>query len=338
MAADDGIEVMFESELMEVRPDAAEAVIRHHATGQDEVLSHVLMHVAPPQSPPDRLKATPLADPANPAGCVEVDEHTMRHVRYPDVFALGDAGSTPNSKTGAAVRKRAPVLVENLLAEFDYSGRPTPSIPPHRDAARPCAVRLATVVPMTAHSETPAPFRIRPATLEDVPAVARVAALTFPDACPPTTPQEAKDEHIARNLNQQVIAGWITDGRHAVHVAVRPEGHDDAGTVLGYVMADLAPEKEPDVTAAVGADARVGCLSKLYLLPEARGTGAAAALLAAGMAAMREHGLAHAWLGTSVANHRANAFYEKVGFRTVGRRRFMVGGNPEEDNVRLAAL
>lgn len=108
MAADYGIEVMFESELMEVRPDAAEAVIRHHATGQDEVLSHVLMHVAPPQSPPDRLKATPLADPANPAGCVEVDEHTMRHVRYPDVFALGDAGSTPNSKTGAAVRKRAP--------------------------------------------------------------------------------------------------------------------------------------------------------------------------------------------------------------------------------------
>lgn len=191
---------------------------------------------------------------------------------------------------------------------------------------------------MTVPSETPAPVRIRPATLEDVPAVARVAALTFPDACPPTTPQEAKDEHIARNLNEQVIAGWVTDARHVVHVAVRPEGHDDAGAVLGYVMADLAPEEEPDVTAAVGPDARVGCLSKLYLLPEARGTGAAAALLAAGLDAMREHRLTHAWLGTSVANHRANAFYEKVGFRRVGARRFMVAGTPEEDNVRLTAL
>lgn len=182
------------------------------------------------------------------------------------------------------------------------------------------------------------PVRVRPAVLEDVPEVARVAALTFPDACPPTTPQAAKDEHIARNLNEDVVAGWIADPRHAVHVAVRPEGHDDAGAVLGYVMADLDPEEEPAVTAAVGPDAPVGCLSKLYLLPEARGTGAAAALMAAGLDSMRAAGLGHAWLGTSVANHRANAFYEKVGFRRVGARRFMVAGTPEEDNVRLTAL
>ena len=96
--------------------------------------------------------------PPNAAGYVEVDKHTLRHVRYPDVFALGDAGSTPNSKTAAAVRKQAPVLVANLLdamagrppsasydgyascpltlsrhtlllAEFDYSMQATPSIP-----------------------------------------------------------------------------------------------------------------------------------------------------------------------------------------------------------------
>ena len=70
------------------------------------------MHVVPPQSAPDWLKATPLADPANPAGYVEVDKHTMQHTRYPNVFALGDAGSTPNSKTGAAIRKQAPVVAE----------------------------------------------------------------------------------------------------------------------------------------------------------------------------------------------------------------------------------
>ena len=61
--------------------------------------------------------------PANPAGYVDVDKHTMRHNRYPEIFALGDAGSTPNSKTGAAIRKQAPVLVKNLLAAMD--GPPT---------------------------------------------------------------------------------------------------------------------------------------------------------------------------------------------------------------------
>jgi sulfide:quinone oxidoreductase len=47
---------------------------------------------------------------------VDVDKHTLRHVRFPNVFSLGDNSSLPTSKTGAAIRKQAPVLVENLLA------------------------------------------------------------------------------------------------------------------------------------------------------------------------------------------------------------------------------
>jgi sulfide:quinone oxidoreductase len=120
-------------------------------------LSYDLLHVVPRQSAPDWVKASPLATGEGP-GYVEVDEHTHQHVRYPNVFSLGDAGSTPNSKTGAAIRKQAPVVVENvdsylsgravsteyhgyascplttsrqamLLAEFDYSMKRTPSIP-----------------------------------------------------------------------------------------------------------------------------------------------------------------------------------------------------------------
>jgi sulfide:quinone oxidoreductase len=47
---------------------------------------------------------------------MEVDKHSLQHVRYPNIFGLGDCTNTPNSKTGAAVRKQAPVLVKNLLA------------------------------------------------------------------------------------------------------------------------------------------------------------------------------------------------------------------------------
>ena len=46
---------------------------------------------------------------------MQVDKHSLQHVRYPNVFSLGDASSLPTSKTGAAVRKQAPVLVNNLL-------------------------------------------------------------------------------------------------------------------------------------------------------------------------------------------------------------------------------
>ena len=50
----------------------------------------------------------------------------MQHVRYPNVFALGDCSNLPTSKTGAAIRKQAPVLVENLLAAMD--GRPLEAV------------------------------------------------------------------------------------------------------------------------------------------------------------------------------------------------------------------
>jgi len=153
-----GIEVRKNSELVQVDPDGRQAVIVDHARDSREVLDYDLLHVVPPQSAPDWIKAGPLADPDNPAGYVQVDKHTLQHTRYPDVFALGDAGSTPNSKTGAAIRKQAPVVVRNLhaaqqgrqlpasydgyascplttarnkmlLAEFDYTMRPTPSFP-----------------------------------------------------------------------------------------------------------------------------------------------------------------------------------------------------------------
>jgi len=59
------------------------------------------------------------------AGWVEVDKHPLQHVRFPNVFSLGDASSLPTSKTGAAIRGQAPVLVQNLIAAIQ--GKPLPA-------------------------------------------------------------------------------------------------------------------------------------------------------------------------------------------------------------------
>ena len=56
----------------------------------------------------------PLMEVANADGWVDVDRDTLQHVRYPNVFSLGDASSLPTSKTGAAIRKQAPVLVRSM--------------------------------------------------------------------------------------------------------------------------------------------------------------------------------------------------------------------------------
>ncbi|KAF2394424.1 NAD(P)/FAD-dependent oxidoreductase [Pseudomonas frederiksbergensis] len=72
-----------------------------------------LLHVVPPQVSPDFIRQSPLADAA---GWCEVNMHTLQHVRYPEVFGLGDICSTSNAKTAAAVRKQIVVVAENLLA------------------------------------------------------------------------------------------------------------------------------------------------------------------------------------------------------------------------------
>lgn len=110
-----GITVHHSSEVVAIDGAAHTATIRNNDTKQSTSLRFDIAHIVPPQSAPNWLKATPLADQEHPGRYVKVDKHTMRHVTYPNVFAIGDCTNTPNSKTGAAIRKQAPVLVANLL-------------------------------------------------------------------------------------------------------------------------------------------------------------------------------------------------------------------------------
>jgi sulfide:quinone oxidoreductase len=116
------------------------------------------LHAVAPQSAPEFIKSSPLRDQSNPHGYINIDKSTMQHVEFKNIFALGDATNAPCSKTGAAIRKQAPVVVENLLsflnhqspkavytgysacpiptqygklmlAEFDYTNTPTMTFP-----------------------------------------------------------------------------------------------------------------------------------------------------------------------------------------------------------------
>jgi sulfide:quinone oxidoreductase len=117
-----GIKVNFKTTLKAVDGPARKAVfstVAADGSAVETVRSFDMMHVTPPQSAPDFIKASPLA---NAAGWIDVDPATLRHTRFANVFGLGDAVGTTNAKTAAAVRLQAPVVVRNLLASID--GRP----------------------------------------------------------------------------------------------------------------------------------------------------------------------------------------------------------------------
>jgi sulfide:quinone oxidoreductase len=74
-----------------------------------------MMHVCPPQMAPDFIRVSPLADAA---GWVDVDQATLRHKTYDNVWSLGDVMNAPNAKTAAAARIQAPIVAANIVADM----------------------------------------------------------------------------------------------------------------------------------------------------------------------------------------------------------------------------
>ena len=144
--------------LIKIDGDAKKAtfeVVDGDNKGEIKELDFDMIHVTPHQKTPDFLHGSAVS---NEAGYVDVHQNSMQHVKYSNVFGLGDACSTPNSKTAAAVRKQAPTVVENIknlmdskpvletyygygscplttargkvmMAEFIYGGKVTPTLP-----------------------------------------------------------------------------------------------------------------------------------------------------------------------------------------------------------------
>ena len=123
--------------------------------GNEVVKQFDLLHVCPPQKAPEFIAASPLTDES---GWLQVDQHTLQHTRYDNIWGLGDCTNTPNAKTAAAARAQAPIVAMNViaalglgtkkaqyngygscpltvergkivLAEFGYGGKIIPSLP-----------------------------------------------------------------------------------------------------------------------------------------------------------------------------------------------------------------
>ncbi len=114
-----------------------------------------MVHVCPPQRAPDFIRESALSDAG---GWLDVDQNSLRHNRFHNIWGVGDVLNTPNAKTMAAVRQQAPVVAQNIcdalnskhpsagyygygscpltvergkivLAEFGYGGKLMPTFP-----------------------------------------------------------------------------------------------------------------------------------------------------------------------------------------------------------------
>ena len=166
---------------------------------------------------------------------------------------------------------------------------------------------------------------VRPAEHADLDALAALAALTFPLACPPGSTAQDQQEFIDAVLSPQRFAEYLDDPLRDVLVA-------GDGALVGYTMLVSGEPSDEDVRAALHLRPTIE-LSKCYVHPDHHGAGIANALMTASLDTARGRGAHGMWLGVNQQNARAQAFYVRSGFAVVGTKHFTVGTRVEDDYV-----
>ena len=93
-------------------------VLQERMEGDSQiVMPYDMLHLAPPQAAPKFIKESSLV---NEAGWLDVHHGNLQHNRFKNVFGLGDVAALPTAKTGAAIRKQAPIVVENIVRLLDH--------------------------------------------------------------------------------------------------------------------------------------------------------------------------------------------------------------------------
>jgi len=168
---------------------------------------------------------------------------------------------------------------------------------------------------------------VRRARQDDVAALAELAALTFPLACPPGSTPEDQRAFCESVLSATAFTGYLADGTRTVLVA-----QDDEGALEGYTMLVAGMPADADVRSSLSLWPTAE-LSKCYVHPDHHGRGVADELMTATLDVARERHAVGCWLGVNQLNTRAQRFYQRHGFERVGTKHFRVGSRIEDDFV-----
>lgn len=117
---DRGVETRMQHTLQSIDAGAKRATFTN-ANGGSVEMDYDYLHVIPPQRAPEFVRQSGLAwaDKWTDQGWVEADKATLRHLRYPEIFALGDVAGVPKGKTAASVKWQVPVVEDHLVAAIE---------------------------------------------------------------------------------------------------------------------------------------------------------------------------------------------------------------------------
>jgi len=169
---------------------------------------------------------------------------------------------------------------------------------------------------------------IRSASAADTDLLTDLAYTTFFDAFH-QHPKNAPDDlaaYMAEAFSREQIARELSDDRNIFLIA------EIAGNPAGYAKLTLGATEE-----GISAERPIE-LNRLYSHQKFLGKGIGQRLMDESFSIGRAHGCDVMWLGVWEYNPRAQRFYEKNGFRRVGRHVFQLGSDPQIDLLMQCSL
>lgn len=171
-------------------------------------------------------------------------------------------------------------------------------------------------------------IEIRGAVSGDAPMLAELSRITFRDAFhdhPKNAPEDMA-AYMAQAFAVSQIEAELADPRSLFLIA------EIDGREAGYAKLLFGHREDP-------VDARFPVeLCRLYSRTEFIGRGVGQSLMDECLRVARERGCDAMWLGVWEFNPRARRFYEKQGFRTIGRHVFQLGSDAQTDDLMLIDL
>lgn len=166
-----------------------------------------------------------------------------------------------------------------------------------------------------ASAETP---RLRFATPDDAAALSALAARSFRDAFGADNSAEDMQQFLSTSLTLATTQQELADSSKIFLIVERD-------SLLGYAMLSMATSE-----ACITADPSME-IERIYVDDAAVGTGVGKALMQACIEQAANHDCQTIWLGVWEKNQRAIRFYERWHFEIVGKRKFQLGSDPQND-------
>ncbi|UHQ19894.1 GNAT family N-acetyltransferase [Lysobacter sp. KIS68-7] len=163
---------------------------------------------------------------------------------------------------------------------------------------------------------------IRRATLDDVERLKDVGERAFVSAFGHLYPPDDLAAFLEDAYSVEKQRKFLTDPTYALWIVERD------GQALGYALAG-----RPCMLPHEDVRPEDGELKRIYLLPEAQGSGIGARLIQTAFDWLEQDGPCTLWIGVYSQNFGAQRFYERLGFQKVGGYEFMVGNTRDPEFI-----